>query len=147
MPKLERLCWAVFSLSVVSDSLRPMDSSPPGSSVRGVSQTRILKRIMISYSRECDDIPKKRDRKNQTWLRCEFLRTLHHVSILIEHFGHRFRLVDVLRFCLRRFRTLKLFPFVLWLHIRSDLKKDYVVRSHTLPLSSRLELFSSVMIV
>ena len=97
----------------MSDSLRPVDSSPSGSSVHGAFQTRILKRVTISYSGECDDIPKKRDRENKKWLRCEFLRTLHHVSIRIEQFGHQFRLVDVLQFCLRRLRTLKLFPFEL----------------------------------
>ena len=30
----------------------PMDCSPPGSSVHGVSQARILKRVTISYSRD-----------------------------------------------------------------------------------------------
>ena len=37
--------------SVVSDSLRPMDCSPPGSSVHGVLQARILERAAISSSR------------------------------------------------------------------------------------------------
>ena len=32
----------LFSDSFVPDSLRPMDCSPPGSSVHGISQARIL---------------------------------------------------------------------------------------------------------
>ena len=47
--------WAcVFSHSVVSDSLWPIDSSPPGSSVHGIFQARILEWVAISspgYSR------------------------------------------------------------------------------------------------
>ena len=37
--------------SVVSDSLRPMDCNPPGPSVHGTLQARILEWIAISYSR------------------------------------------------------------------------------------------------
>ena len=37
--------------SVVSDSCDPMDGSPPGFSVRGISQARILERVAISSSR------------------------------------------------------------------------------------------------
>ena len=41
------------SRSVVSDSLQPrMDCSPPGSSVHGIFQTRILECVAISFSRE-----------------------------------------------------------------------------------------------
>ena len=32
----------LFSYQVVSDSLQPLDCSPPGSSVRGILQTRTL---------------------------------------------------------------------------------------------------------
>ena len=40
------------SRSVVSDSFcNPMDCSPPGSSVHGILQARILKRVAISFSR------------------------------------------------------------------------------------------------
>ena len=35
-------CAAELSHSVVSGSLQPMDCSPPGSSVHGISQVRIL---------------------------------------------------------------------------------------------------------
>ena len=43
-----RLLMCVLRLSVVSDS---MDSSPPGSSVHGISQARILALVAISLSR------------------------------------------------------------------------------------------------
>ena len=38
------------SHSVVSDSLQPMDCSPPGSSVHGILQARILEWVAISFS-------------------------------------------------------------------------------------------------
>ena len=38
--------------SVISDSLRPMDCSPPGSSVHEILQVRILEWVAISSSRE-----------------------------------------------------------------------------------------------
>ena len=38
--------------SVVSDSLWPMDCSPPASSVHGLLQARILEQVAISFSRE-----------------------------------------------------------------------------------------------
>ena len=40
-----------WSHSVVSDSLRPMDCSPPSSSIHGILQARILEWIAISFSR------------------------------------------------------------------------------------------------
>ena len=42
---------AVLSHSVVSDSRDPMDCSPPGSSVHGISQARVLEWIAVSFSR------------------------------------------------------------------------------------------------
>ena len=36
--------------SVMSDSLQPMDCSPPGSSVHGILQSRILKWVAMSFS-------------------------------------------------------------------------------------------------
>ena len=49
------MLWAVLlmcdSHSVVSDSYYPMDCSPPGSSVHGTLQARILKWIAIPFSR------------------------------------------------------------------------------------------------
>ena len=41
----------VLSCSFVSDSLRPLDCSLPGSSVHGVFQARILEQVAISFSR------------------------------------------------------------------------------------------------
>ena len=40
----------MLSCSVVSDSCNPTDCRPPGSSVHGVSQTRILKWVAILFS-------------------------------------------------------------------------------------------------
>ena len=40
-----------FSRQVVSDSCGPMDGSPPGSSVPGILQARILEWVAISFSR------------------------------------------------------------------------------------------------
>ena len=39
-------------VSVVSNSVKPMDCSPPGSSVHGIFQARILEWIAISFSRD-----------------------------------------------------------------------------------------------
>ena len=41
----------LFSHQVVSDSLRPMDCSPPGPCVLGISQARILEWVAISSPR------------------------------------------------------------------------------------------------
>ena len=41
-------CW--FSHQVLSDSCNPMDCSPPGSSVCGISQARMLEWVAISFS-------------------------------------------------------------------------------------------------
>ena len=43
--------WWWFSCSVVSNSCNPMDCSPPGSSVHGISQARILEWVATSFSR------------------------------------------------------------------------------------------------
>ena len=43
------LLW--FSHSVLSDSCNPMGCSPPGSSVHGISQARILEQVAISFPR------------------------------------------------------------------------------------------------
>ena len=47
-PRYAKWKW---SLSVVSDSLRPVDCSPPSSSVHGILQARILEWVAISFSR------------------------------------------------------------------------------------------------
>jgi len=44
------MCCAVHSCSVVSDSLRPYDCSPPGS-VHGILQARILEWVAMPFSR------------------------------------------------------------------------------------------------
>ena len=44
-------CLPLFSHSVVSESCDPMDCSPSGSSAHGISQTRILEWVNISFSR------------------------------------------------------------------------------------------------
>ena len=46
------LCVCACSCSVVSSSLRSLNCRPPGSSVHGVIQARILERVPISYSRD-----------------------------------------------------------------------------------------------
>ena len=46
-PALWKWKW---SRSVVSDSLRPVDCSPPGSSVHGILQARIMEWVAISFS-------------------------------------------------------------------------------------------------
>ena len=50
-PTGDRHC-AVLSRSVMSDSLRPQDSSPPGSSVHGIFQARILEWVTTPFSRQ-----------------------------------------------------------------------------------------------
>ena len=41
----------LFSGSVLFGSLLPMDCSPPGPSVHGISQARILEWVDVSFSR------------------------------------------------------------------------------------------------
>ena len=50
LKRLECVCLCSVA-SVVSNSLQPMDCSPPASCVRGILQARILEWIAISYSR------------------------------------------------------------------------------------------------
>ena len=45
------VCVCAHSHSVMSDSCDPMDCSPPGSSVHGILQARILEWVLISSSR------------------------------------------------------------------------------------------------
>ena len=46
---------SVCACSVASDSLRPLDCKPSGSSVHGISQARMLERIAISSSKDLPD--------------------------------------------------------------------------------------------
>ena len=59
--------WWWFSCQVVSDSCDPMDCSPPGSSVHGILQARILEWVAISFSRESS---KPRDRTSVAHIAC-----------------------------------------------------------------------------
>ena len=56
MYKTQQCKLNVLSRSVVSDSLWPMDGSPPGSSVHGILQERILEWVAISFSRRSSQI-------------------------------------------------------------------------------------------
>ena len=60
-PCLSYFSAHVLSRSVMSDSLWPMDCSPPGSSVHGILQARILEWVATPSSRGCswprDQIP------------------------------------------------------------------------------------------
>ena len=71
-----RIC-AAFSCSVVSDSLRsiPMDCSPPGPSVHGVLQARILEWVAMPFFRGSSQ---PRD-KNPGLLHCR--QILYHLSL------------------------------------------------------------------
>ena len=44
-----------WSRSVMSDSLWPVDCSPPSSSIHGILQARILEWVAISFSKECSN--------------------------------------------------------------------------------------------
>ena len=46
-----RLLWWWFNHEVAPDSCDFMDSSPPGSSVLGILQARVLEKVAISFSR------------------------------------------------------------------------------------------------
>ena len=54
---IEQLNWTEVLLlwklshSVMSNSLHPLDCSPPGSSIRGIFQARVLEWVAISFSR------------------------------------------------------------------------------------------------
>ena len=62
------------SCSVVSKSLWPHGLSPPGSSIHGILQARILEWVAISFSREYS---RSGDR---TWIYCIAGRFLYHLS-------------------------------------------------------------------
>ena len=61
------LCTVIQSCLTLWD---PMDCSPPGSSVHGMSQTRILEWVAISFSRECSQ---PRDRSGSHALQADSL--------------------------------------------------------------------------
>ena len=45
-----KLCMCILNHQVMSNSWDPMDYSPPGCSVHGISQTRILEQVAIPFS-------------------------------------------------------------------------------------------------
>ena len=64
----------VLSHSVVSDSGRPMDCSPPGSSVLGISPPRVLEWVAISSCKESSQT------KAWTSVSCTGRQILHHCA-------------------------------------------------------------------
>ena len=65
------VCFVFVRCSVVSDFCDPMDCSPPGSSVNGISQARILEWVANSSSRGAS---RPRDRTHISWLAGRFLK-------------------------------------------------------------------------
>ena len=61
-----KMCACLFSCSAVSDSfVTPQDCSPPGSSVHGIFQARILEWVPVSYSRGSSQ---PRDQTHVSWV-------------------------------------------------------------------------------
>ena len=61
----------------MSDSLRPTDCSPPGSSVHGILQARILEWIAMPSSRR-EEIEPSRDGTHVSYASCVGRRVLYH---------------------------------------------------------------------
>ena len=82
-----------FSHSVVSGSCDPMDCSPPGSSVSGILQARILAWIAISYS---GGFSQPRDQTPTSWISCigrQILYQLYHLGSSLQwNINHTFML-------------------------------------------------------
>ena len=72
-PLSQPLCVCVCVLSH-SDSLRPVDCSPPGSSVHGIFQVRMLEWVAIFFSRGSSQ-PRER-----TFISCVGRQILYHLS-------------------------------------------------------------------
>ena len=73
--------------SVVSDSVTPMDCSPRGSSVQGISQPRMLEWVAISYSRGSSQ---PRDQTHVSCVSCigrRILDQLCHLLLLLSCFS------------------------------------------------------------
>ena len=71
---LSECCCSVAS--VVSNSLRPMDCSPPGSSVHGILQARILEWVAVPFS-----IGSSQPKESNPYLQCcrQFISPLSHL--------------------------------------------------------------------
>ena len=76
----ENICphiCCVFSRLVMSNSLRPMDCRPPGSSLHGIFQARILEWVAISFSKGSSQP------RDQTYISCigrQILLPLSHLG-------------------------------------------------------------------
>ena len=78
-----QLCVCVcVSCSVVSDSVTPTDCSPPGSSVRGILQARILEWVAIS---SCRGSSQPRDWTWISHIAGRFYTILATTSVLFSH--------------------------------------------------------------
>ena len=77
---MKGLCFPVFSVVFVANScarlfVDPMDSSPPGSSVHGILQARILEWVAISSS---SGSSRPRDQTDISYVSCIDGRVLYH---------------------------------------------------------------------
>ena len=71
-----------WSLSVMSDSLQPVNCSPPGPSVHGILQARILEWVAISFSRG-SSWPRDRTQVSHIVGRCFNLCTTRELQIQV----------------------------------------------------------------
>ena len=71
-----------WSLSVMSDSLQPVNCSPPGPSVHGILQARILEWVTISFSRG-SSWPRDRTQVSHIVGRCFNLCTTRELQIQV----------------------------------------------------------------
>ena len=58
------VCVCVCARSILSDSLWPVDWSPPGSSVHGIPQVKTLEWVALSFSKGSSWL------RNRTWIPC-----------------------------------------------------------------------------
>ena len=72
----------VHACSIMSDSCNTMDYSPPGSSVHGISQARILEWLAVSYSRG-SSCPRDQTHISCTPLHCRCI--LYHCTTWETH--------------------------------------------------------------
>ena len=72
-------CACMLSCSVMSNSLRLMDCTPPGSSIHGIFQARMLEWVAISYTRESSLL---RYQTRVCCISCTGRWNLHHLHYL-----------------------------------------------------------------
>ena len=72
-------CCCCLSLIMSNSSCDPMDCSPPGSSVHGILQTRILKWVAVSFSRGTS---RPRDRTQISCIQFSSVQSLSHVQFV-----------------------------------------------------------------